>query len=64
MTKERPSWFWAITLIFVMSWMLAGTQAVLYILEGKIIFGEAVIIITTICLVIIYYSLDYLIMSK
>lgn len=64
MEKERPSWFWAVTLIFMMGWALAGTQAILYILEGEIIIGEVIIIITTICLVVIYYIIDYLITRK
>jgi hypothetical protein len=64
MAKERPSWFWALTIIFMMAWAMSGTQAIFYILEGKIILGEAVIIITTICLVIIYYSLDYLLARR
>lgn len=64
MAKERPAWFWALTLILIMSWALGGTQAVFYIVEGEIILGEIVIIVTTIILVLVYYVIDWLITRK
>jgi hypothetical protein len=64
MEKERPSWFWALTLILIMSWALGGTQAILYILEGQIILGEVIIIITTVIMVVVYYAFDWLVTRK
>jgi hypothetical protein len=64
MVKERPTWFWALTLILIMCWTLGGTQAVFYIVEGKIILGEIVIIVTTIILVLIYYVIEWLIIRR
>jgi hypothetical protein len=64
MEKDRPSWFWALTLILIMSWALGGTQAILYIFEGQIILGEIIIIITTIILVLIYYLFDWRVSRK
>ncbi|MFH1473623.1 MAG: hypothetical protein ABIE55_01895 [Candidatus Aenigmatarchaeota archaeon] len=59
MSRERPVWFWALIVILMMIWMLGGTQAVIYILEGQIILGEIVIIISTIIIVALYYGFEW-----
>jgi ACR3 family arsenite efflux pump ArsB len=64
MEKDKPSWFWAITLILIMSWALGGTQAIIYIFEGQIILGEIIIIITTLILVVVYYIFEWFVSRK
>jgi len=64
MERERPIWFWAVTLIFMMAWVVGGTQAILYIMEGQIILGEIVIILSTVIMVVLYYTIDWLLTRR
>jgi len=64
MARERPAWFWAITLIFMMAWVVGGTQAVFFILEGQVILGEIVVILSTVIIVVLYYTIDWLLTRK
>lgn len=58
MVRERPGWFWAITSFFVIAWALAGTVSIFYIINDSIYVGEAVIIISTLVLTMVYYLVD------
>lgn len=61
MREEKPAWFWALTASFIMAWSVAGTLALIFIMDNKVYLGEATIIIATVALVLIYYLADWLI---
>lgn len=64
MRNEKPTWFWVLTASFILAWSVAGTLSIIFILNGSVYMGEAVIIIATVILVIIYYVTDWLISRK
>ena len=59
MRVGRPTWFWIIIVVIIFGWILAGTRAVLYILEGEVFLGEGIIISATILLTLVYYGLEW-----
>jgi len=64
MREEKPTWFWVITASFIMAWSVAGTVSIIFIFNGDVYLGEAIITLTTIVLVIIYYAVEWLITRK
>jgi hypothetical protein len=64
MISERPTWFWILTATFVIAWSLAGTLSIFFILNNNVYLGEAVVIASTIILVIIYFVAEWLIERK
>jgi ACR3 family arsenite efflux pump ArsB len=64
MRDEKPTWFWVLTASFILAWSVAGTLSIIFILNGSVYLGEAVIIATTIILVIVYFVTDWMIERK
>lgn len=60
MRSEKPTWFWLVTTSIVLAWAIAGTLAIILILNGEIYVGEAIIIATTIMLVVFYHLAEWL----
>jgi len=64
MRSERPTWFWVLTAIFVIAWSVAGTLSIFFILNNNVYLGEAVVIASTIILVIVYFVAEWFIEKK
>ena len=58
MRRGRPGWFWAVTASLILAWALAGTVSISFILSGNVYFGEAVIIVSTVSVILLYYLID------
>ncbi|MFH0929043.1 MAG: hypothetical protein V1818_01655 [Candidatus Aenigmatarchaeota archaeon] len=59
MLGKRPSWFWAVTASFILMWAFSGTLAIIQLFKGNVYIGEAVIIVSTIVLVVFYYIVEH-----
>ena len=58
MVRKRPAWFWAVTSFFIVAWALAGSISIFYIMNDSVYIGEAVIIISTLVLTMVYHLVE------
>lgn len=58
MVRKRPGWFWAVTASFIISWALAGTVSILFIVNNNVYLGEATIIISSLVLTMVYHLVE------